>query len=668
MSRSSGYPRGSAEGALGAEIASGRLLVATLGHVDHGKTSLLRALTGTDTDRLPDEKRRGISIELGYAELPDAPLSFIDVPGHKKLVHTMIAGLGGVDVGLLVVAADDGVMPQTREHLQICRLTGIRRLVVALSKADLVDDETLQLAVLDVETTLTELGFGSAQIIPTDIESKRGIAELAQALTALSARQRPPASTKPTWLAIDRVFSIKGAGTVVTGTLTRGCLTQNEQLTLLGSNGQRAVRCRGLEVHGRGVSSAAAPCRVALNLTLGRASEVARGDVLSDDVYGVNSKRIDVALNVLEEALAEVENGASVLLHVGTSFRPGRLTWFVPPQPDAGGRVLGVAHLALESTLPVQPGVPLVLRGFRAAKSRGSVLAGGVVLDVRAAALPRRSARVRGSSDTLWQHRLAALEALNDQRIGDACEHWLMYDAPRSSTVAALAARAGCSEARLLRAVQKNPRLSLLTDSVTTTHSLTLLGNLLVSEVSAYHAHAPHELGLPREAGLARLARLAGRVVAERVLRRACDDRLLIDDAQRLATPEFLQSGAAALTRNREVVTAHLEKRGLQGATERELWTELELAPPALRSTLAELGRLEVAVALAELWFTTGALEGLQTTVREHFSRHAALTLSQLKDLARVSRKQAVPLMEYLDRARVTRRVGNERIPYGNEH
>ncbi|MCA9646281.1 MAG: selenocysteine-specific translation elongation factor [Polyangiaceae bacterium] len=653
------------QAAASTSVAEGRLLVATLGHVDHGKTSLLRALTGTDTDRLPDEKRRGISIELGYAELPDHPLSFIDVPGHKKLVHTMIAGLGGVDVGLLVVAADDGVMPQTREHLQICRLTGMERLVVALSKADLVDDEMRSLAALDVQATLKELGFEDAPIIPTDTQSGKGLSELADALTAVRSRRDASEPKLPTWLAIDRVFSVKGAGTVVTGTLTRGQMELDRPLTLLGSGGSRQVRCRSLEVHGRDVSRATAPCRVALNLALSRGQEVERGDALTDGLFGAESKRIDVTLRVLEEALPELEDGASVLCHIGTSYRQGRLTWFEQPSPEATGYIRGVAHLAFASPMPVQPGVPLVLRGFRTAKSRGSVLAGGVVLDVHAAALPRRKSRIRGGNTSLWHHRKSALEALRDQKLGDACEHWLLYGAPRSAALESLASRSGCSVDRLSRAIQKHPRLLILAEAVTTKHSLEVLSQSIVDEVRAHHATAPHELGMPREAALARLSRLAGRAVAERVLRQACDDSQLSEVAQRLATPEFLRTGSASLTRNREQVGKLLGERGLQGASERELWTELSMAPQALKSVLSELARQGLAVSLSELWFPADALEALKASVLARFEGHPTLSVGDLKDLAGVSRKQAVPLMEYLDRARVTRRVGNDRVPYG---
>ncbi len=241
-------------------------VIATAGHVDHGKTSLIRALTGTDTDRLPDEKRRGISIELGFAELPDAGISFIDVPGHKKLVHAMIAGVGGVDGVLLCVAADDGVMPQTREHLHICKLLDIRRAVVALTKADLVDDEMLELAEADARSTLEELGIEAIGVVRTAVTDGRGLPELGALLGQLSAATPPRGASQRAWLPVDRVFSVKGAGTVATGTLTRGSLTLGAPVFVATARGVRESACRGLEVHGRSVGAATAPCRAAVNL------------------------------------------------------------------------------------------------------------------------------------------------------------------------------------------------------------------------------------------------------------------------------------------------------------------------------------------------------------------------------------------------------------------
>ncbi|MEZ4227602.1 MAG: selenocysteine-specific translation elongation factor [Polyangiaceae bacterium] len=641
-----------------------RVLVVTLGHVDHGKTTLVRALTGVDTDRLPDEKRRGISIELGYATLPDAPLTFIDVPGHRKLVHTMIAGLGGVDVGLLVVAADDGAMPQTREHLQIFRLAGLRHLVIALSKADLVDPETLELATLDVEASLEALGFGDCPIIPTDTFTGRGIREVREALLAVIPRRSSTPSAS-LWLAIDRVFSVKGSGTVVTGTLTRGAVMREQELRLLTATDSLRVRCRRLEVHGQSVESVGAPSRVALNLALPRGQAIERGDALVDLVHGGLSKRLDLALTALEEAGGELSDGASVLCHVGTTHRQGRLTWFEAPRPVGDGLLRGFAHLALEAPFPVQPGIPLILRGFRAATGRGATLAGGRVLDIDAAALPRRKSCVRGSDLRQWENRLLGLRALDAERLDEACEHWLLAITPRVAHSKELEARLGIPARRLERALKNNQRLKILGDSVTTRHALTYLQGLLLARVSGYHELTPHELGMPREAALAELGRLANKPIAERVIQASLEAGQLLETQSRLATPEFAKSGGASVQRVCEQALEVLLRRGLRASSERELVTELRLEADAARVALAELASRREARCLSNLWFAEARLKELQALVVAHFEQRPSLSLADLKLIARVSRKQAVPLMEYLDRARVTRRAGDARVPYG---
>jgi selenocysteine-specific elongation factor len=629
--------------------ATGRVVIATAGHVDHGKTALIRALTGTDTDRLPDEKRRGISIELGFAELAGTGISFIDVPGHHKLVHAMIAGVGGVDGVLLVVAADDGVMPQTREHLAVCVLSGIERVVVALTKVDLVDAETLELAEADVRATLETLGLEPLAIVPVSAPQVRGLDELRRALEALQASVPPRASSARVWLAVDRVFSVKGAGTVVTGTLTRGSVRVGQTLFVTGEHGTLEVVARSLEIHGRAVELASAPTRLAVNLARVEVADVHRGDVLSADPELCRARALDVALGVLPGAERSLERRKPVTVHVGTARATARAVRL----DDA------IAHLKLDAALPAEGGAGVVLRGFRATREHGAVLGGGRILDANAARLPRHSSAA-------WRRRLEALTALAQGDVARALELELELRAPRPVSAEDLERRFGLEPGRV-RELFERGRISgavgLAEGLWIGEAALEKLEAALVKRLALHHAERPHEAGASRETLRAWLGERAGRAAAERAIEQAVGRGAACELAQGLlCLPSFASSAAPGAQKSAGRLLEALDTAELEGVSEAALVARTGERPEVVHATLGRLAAAGRVRRLSGMWFSEERLEALRVRVREYFSSHASLSVPDFKELAGVSRKQAIPLLEQLDREGTTRRQGNERV------
>src|SRR5580692_1135077 len=349
-----------------------RFVIGTAGHVDHGKTTLVRALTGVDTDRLPEEKRRGISIELGFAPwrlADDLRATVVDVPGHRRLVHTMIAGASGIELVLLVIAANEGVMPQTREHARVCEELGITRAVVALTKSDRVDAETLALAEAEARDLL-EQRFETSIVSCSTVEGT-GLEALTSTLAERLRALPPREANGPARLWVDRVLSIRGAGTVVTGTLSSGTVARGDELVLLGAGSSHSAVARELRVHDRVVDAALSPTRLAVNLDLA-SREIHRGDLLTSDASLRLTSLVDVLLRH-----PRVKRGADISVHAGSAHVPARVTRVLDLDDDTQ-----LARLALREPRPLQGGDRFVVRGLSTSKS-ASVSSGGVVLDAR---------------------------------------------------------------------------------------------------------------------------------------------------------------------------------------------------------------------------------------------------------------------------------------------
>ena len=606
----------------------------------------MRALTGTDPDRLKEEKERGITIDLGFAhaELGEGVVaSFVDVPGHERFVRHMLAGAHGIDAVALVVAADESVMPQTREHFHICRLLGVPRGLVALTKCDLADPDVQGLAELEVRELVAGSFLEGRPVVRVSARTGEGLPALREALLALARESPPRASEGLLRLPVDRVFSMKGFGTVVTGTLVAGDLAVGEEVEALPSG--RRARVRGLQVHGEAVERAAAGTRTAVNLA-GDASEVLRGEVLARPSTLRPTSMIDAEIALLAGARA-LADGARVRVHAASAEILARVRLLGGDSLDPGSS--GLAQLRLEDPAVVGLGDRLVLRSYSPADTIG----GAVVLDPLA---PRRRAADRPSVERLREAAgpLQAAEAM----VSEA--------GPAGIEAPLLAARLTVPLDRLAAELSASPTLAWLGQGpavVISREALSRLGEAALGALTAFHHAQPLKAGMPREELRARAFAQAGPPVFERVLAdlSAAEKVKLSPDAVALARHEVRLSAGEGEAR--ELVLEAAVAAGLSG-----------VETPALAERvgkdaklLERVGRVLVAERRLDrvgdgLLVHRDHLEALKARVRERWPPGSRIEVAGFKELTGLSRKYVIPLLEYLDREKVTRRAGNDRV------
>ena len=703
------------------------MMIGTAGHIDHGKTSLVRALTGTDTDRLPEEKKRGMSIELGYAflapsddgpavgkgsvapaatagqtevvpafGLPREPIAFIDVPGHEKLLHTMISGATGIDFALLLVAADDGVMPQTREHLAVLSLLGIDRGVVAITKIDRVDEARVQEVTQQVTALLADTPLAHAPIIPVSATRGDGVAELRQRLRAEAVRLdathgpdgtvdphdsespvRAAAATEPAEiiaettaalpaqmgfrLAIDRVFSLDGVGTVATGTVHAGRVQVGDVLQQL-PDGPKELRVRSLHAQNRSTDTAHAGQRCAINLAGVERDQLQRGHWLAQPGVASVSDRLDVELHLWHAEPRAIRSGTRVHVHLGTTASPAAVA--VLDADTLAPGCTGLAQLVLPQALAAWHGDRLILRD--AAGQR--IIGGGRVLDSRA------PVRYRRTPQRLQLLQALQRPALRDRLAGllETCEHGV--DLRQWQQVFGLA-----SVAAFDASLQTLPHRRLAGDFIIGEPAWQHLRRTVLDTLATYHQNATDEIG-PDAARLRRLARLR------------MDDahwRLLLDAlvkegsvAQSGAFVHLPEHGSQLAARDETLLqrlTPHLMEAGAQGAWVRDLAEHLGEPAANLRPAMARLARsghlyqvvkdlyLDAATAarLAALvrQLALADTEAAKATDAQQTSNSLPiLTVARFRDASGLGRKRAVQMLEFFDRIGLCRRVGDTHV------
>jgi selenocysteine-specific elongation factor len=631
------------------EAAPKHVVVGTAGHIDHGKTSLVKALTGIDTDRLPEEKARGITIDLGFAFLEEAGLTIeiVDVPGHERFVKNMLAGVGGIDLAMLVIAADEGVMPQTREHLAICSLLHIKSGVIALTKADLVESDWLELVRDDVASAVRGTFLEGAPILSVSAKTGQGLDDLRAALRGVAASVPPRGTDQLPRLPIDRVFTVRGFGTVVTGTLTAGALAVDDRVEVYPRRTEAKIR--GLQTHGHPVASAQAGQRTAVNLQGLERAAIARGDVVGLPGTLVPTLLVDGTFELLKDAPRVIRSRTRVRFHVGTSEIMARALLLDRSELEPGET--GFARFRLEAPLVARPGDRFVVRSYSPVVTIG----GGTLLDVDPPRFKRRA-------PALVAH-LTLLQTGNPDAVLE--EHIRHVGAP-GVRLATLAGRVPFGPARLrdlLDALQPAGRvIAVDRDWFIHPDSFTRLRTLVIETLEAFHRANPLKPGMSREELRGRaggadervfaflLSALAaeGTVSTERDKVRLASHEVRLSAAQQRAVDQveedFLRAEAAPPSPEEA-----LGRAGLAGDEEHELF-----------QVLVQTGKL---VRVKEsLFFHTRALDTIQAKLVALLRERKEVGPGDIKDLLGISRKYAIPLLEFFDQRRVTARVGERRI------
>jgi selenocysteine-specific elongation factor len=639
-------------------VSAGRtIVVGTAGHIDHGKSSLVKALTGTDPDRLKEEKLRGITIELGFAHAEVAAgvtVSFVDVPGHERFVRTMLAGVGGIDAVVLVVAADESVMPQTREHFDICRVLQVPHGAVVLTKADAVDAETLELATLDVRELVAGSFLDGAPIVPVSAVTGHGLDALRAVLAALARATPPRDAAGLLRLPVDRAFSMRGFGTVVTGTLVSGQLAVDDDVQLLPT--ARTAKVRGLQVHGRARRTAVAGERVAVNLAGVDVPDVPRGGVLARRGTLPVTRRVDAEITLLPDA-APVKHGTRVRLHQGTAEVLARLSLAgTATSVPAGGRAF--ARLRLESPAVLTRRDRFILRSYSPLVTIG----GGVVIDPD----PPRAA-IRSSATAA---RLTALRPRdgNEDEIGATLARLVAAAGPGGRSVSQMAPRLGqpaVAVSAAARTLEAEGTLLLAGDWLVDRRALAPAVEALLAGIAAFHRQQPLAEGLPLEEARARwFARTPAPVVERVVGELVAAGRVVARDTIALA------GHRVALSAEESDVLAQLDARfrdaGLHPPDVAALAGELRRPGALIDRMLQHLVKQKRLIRVDTLVFHQAALDRLKADMAARKAAaaggRATVDVKAFKDAYDVTRKFAIPLLEYLDRERVTRRAGDVRI------
>ena len=618
-------------------------VIGTAGHVDHGKSTLIEALTGIDPDRLREEKERGMTIDLGFAwlSLPSGrEVSIVDVPGHERFIKNMLAGVGGIDLALLVVAADEAVMPQTLEHLAILDLLQVKRGLVALTKSDLVDSDWLDLVAAEVEETLEGTSLAGAKIYPVSAYTGQGLPELTTAIDDLLEVTEPRQDVGRPRLPVDRAFVISGFGTVVTGTLTDGTLAIGQEVELIRARGPERARIRGLQSHRKSEDIALPGTRTAVNLSGISHEEVGRGDVLTVPGWLRPSLSMDVQLRLIAGAPRPLKHNTTVSFHSGTSETSAKVRLLDRDQLLPGDS--GWAQLRLRESVAVVKGDFFIIR------SSETTLGGGNVVD------PHAKRHRRLHAPTL--ENLAQLQEGTGQQVLLAA-----LETGGPMTLRLLAQRANLSTADAIVQVGTlvGSREAIALDSDAPTLGTVLLSTALwqrvieraQSALSAYHRQYPLRRGAPREEVRSRLQLKAE--VSPQAIQRLIQDGVVVEEETWLRLPQH------------EVALSQAQRSALDDYVkllESDPFSPPTAAPPEadLLNLLVDEGRV-VKVNDAVV-FASKPYQQMVDGVVAHLKSDGTITVAQVRDLFSTSRKYALSLMEHMDQRRITRRVGDERV------
>ncbi|MBI4633523.1 MAG: selenocysteine-specific translation elongation factor [Deltaproteobacteria bacterium] len=629
------------------------IVLGTAGHVDHGKTALIKVLTGIDTDRLKEEKERGITIELGFASLTlrsGRTIGIVDVPGHERFIKNMVAGAAGIDLVALVIAADEGIMPQTREHLQICSLLGIKKGVVAVTKADLVDKEWLELLNDDIRGFLEGTFLETAPVVVLSALSGSGIPEFVEAVDRVAGEIEEEADTGLFRLPVDRVFTMKGFGTVVTGTLVSGMVNAGETVQIL--PGGLEAKIRGIQVHNMPVTTAEAGQRTAINLQGIEKAVISRGEVVARPGTLAPSTRMDIVFNYLSSAGRELKNRVLVRFHAGTSEIIARVIFLERDEIEPGESAY--AQLVFESPTVTMAGDRFVARSY----SPVTTIGGGVIVD------PHSVKHKRHDSGVSREFRLLCSGSPSEKT-----EVMIQRAGHEGISVGQLVVKTALSQERLkqiLTIMLSKGRAILLDAEEFRVVSSAVYQNLrerILGAAEEYHKKFPLKEGLSKE----ELRTMMGRIVSLRLF------TIVLKDLEK--------SGKITIDRENVRIAGHRvnldgELETLRGEINR-LYRGAGLTPPSIREvaekfsdrkskastvTNVMLKEGELIKVNEEMYFHRDVIDKLREEYRKLLVREGKATPASFKELTGLSRKYIIPLMEYFDMAKLTIRAGDHRL------
>jgi selenocysteine-specific elongation factor len=629
-----------------------QIIFGTAGHIDHGKTSLIKAVTGTNTDRLKEEQKRGITIELGFASL-DLPsgrhLGIVDVPGHEKFVKNMVAGATGIDIVAMVIAADEGVMPQTREHMEICTLLGVNHGMVVLTKIDMVDEEWLELVTEDIRDFTVGTFLEEAPIVPVSSLTGDGIPDFIEQLDTLCADVPERTSTGLFRLPVDRVFSMKGFGTVITGTLISGRISVGESIMIY--PGKVASKVRGIQVHNQSRNTAEAGMRTAINFQGLEKTAINRGEILARENTLMPSFMVDLELHYLSSNKKPIKSRTQVRFHTGTSEIMGNLILLDRDELNAGDTCM--AQIRLDEAVSLIRDDRFVIRSYSPVRTIG----GGKVLDP----IPLKHKRFQQAIvDGLTELADAAHDGIIDYQARMAGPAGISYDALLLMTnlpAKALDSTIGSMlNAQRIMLVDKEHRLYV--------HQTVFedLKQLSHEVLEAYHRDNPLKPGISKEELKSKFPHGAGGKLFTLVLNRSVkDDRVVLEDnTVRLASHEVsLQVDQKAL--KQQIVDIY-QKSGLTPPYFRDVVKHLAVEPKPAKGVLELLvGERTLVKVKEDLYYDREILDKLKAELVAYIVDKGEISTPEFKDMTGASRKYVIPLIEHFDATNVTIRVGDIR-------
>lgn len=627
------------------------VIIGTAGHVDHGKTLLIKALTGIDTDRLAEEKKRGITIELGFAHLdwPDGTQAgIVDVPGHERFIKNMLSGAGGIDLAMLVVAADEGFMPQTVEHLNILTLLGIRDGLIVITKKDMVDEEWLEMVQEEVHERAKGSFLEGKPILTVSAYTGEGIPELKQALYALVHAAAEKSVRVPFRLPVDRVFSVDGFGTVVTGTLIEGCMNEGDAAELVPSGTE--TRIRNLQVHGKTVHTAYAGQRVAVNLAGLKKTDVRRGDAVARPGSVRVSRMLDVKLQNLRDSGRVITNDMQVHLYHGAAVVLAKVVLLDRDALEPGES--GYAQLRMAEPVATKNGDRFVIRFYSPLETIG----GGVILD-----------------DAPTRHKRnvpAILEALKIKESGTAGDRVAQVLTEFKATLptaqllgAKLGLDAGPLAAELADLLAAGRAVEPLPGRFIAAAALDEVAASCKTLLSGYHAKNPLHAGMKAAELRQKLFRATDQAVADALLTALCREGVIRRAGERYALAEFEVRYTKRQSAIREKLLQYYAGAGIEPATVEEVAATF---PQNERADLKQvldsmLSGGELVMLSPQICYGSAAYARACAAAQAHFAENETLTLAQMRDLLDTSRKYALAVLEYFDKTGITKKEGDFR-------